>query len=115
MSEEQSKLVHELRNHLSALAMLISLLERANISSTSRERLSETAARLRDALSNKSIDNRALCGISQDMTQLTALLDEIEIDGLAAKLKDLLSGADERIAQATKACEDLLRILKSID
>ncbi len=49
------------------------------------------------------------------MTQLTALLDEIEIDGLAAKLKDLLSGADERIAQATKACEDLLRILKSID
>jgi len=110
VGESRSALVHEVRNQLSAMLMLISLLEKVELTSEIHVRLSASAVELRTVLAEPDLASATHHDLNAIMDAFSGVLRDIEITQLPEDFVPLQADVVARIPVTSELWSSLTRL-----
>jgi len=110
VEDSRSTLVHDVRNQLSAMLMLISLLEKVELPREIHVRLSASAAELRTVLTEPDLASGTHHDLNAVLDAFLEVLTDVEITQLPEELVPLRADVVDRISMTSELWSSLTQL-----
>ena len=97
MNDSRSTLVHDIRNHLSTMLMLVGLMEKTELSAEIQARLSASAEELRTVLTEPDLESSTHHDLESIMNAFLKTLEGIKVTELPKELVPLRAEVAARV------------------